>query len=56
MADLPELLLAHLQREAREARELTSISEYEKQTPSSYKELDEGHTLLRCLEKLNYEI
>jgi hypothetical protein len=39
MPDLPEVLLAHLQREARAARELTSTGEHEKQTPSSYPEV-----------------
>jgi hypothetical protein len=35
---LPELLLAHLQREARDARELTSRSEHEHQNPSPFQQ------------------
>jgi hypothetical protein len=56
MHDLPQLLLAHLQHEAKDAREPVSREEYEEQIPASYQQLDECRTLSQCLKMLNYEI
>jgi hypothetical protein len=55
MSDLPKVLLAHLQREARDARDRAREprEETERQIPTSYQQLDEGLSLLRCLKILN---
>jgi hypothetical protein len=53
MHDLPQSLLAHLQREARDARDRARASreETEKQIAASPQQLDESRTLLQCLKK-----
>jgi hypothetical protein len=58
MSDLPQPLLAHLQREARDARDRARASreETEKQIAASPQHLDESRTLLQCLKKLEYGI
>jgi hypothetical protein len=58
MPELQRPLLAHLQREAKNARERdgASIDENEKQIAASCQPLDEGRTLLRCLRELDYEM
>jgi hypothetical protein len=56
MPDLQELLLAHLQREARRnARERANIEENEPQIASHRQKTNEGQTLLQCLKRINYE-
>jgi hypothetical protein len=45
MHDLPQLLLAHLQREARDARIRANVSREENEIGN----LDENRTLLQCL-------
>jgi hypothetical protein len=56
MPDLQELLLTHLQREARRnARERTTIEEYEPQIATSRQKANESQTLLKCLKRINYE-
>jgi hypothetical protein len=56
MPDLQELLLTHLQREARRnARERTTIEEYEPQIAVSRQKANESQTLLKCLKRINYE-
>jgi hypothetical protein len=59
MHDLPQPLLAHLQREARDARVRANAhrEENEKQTGESRQKLDENWTLLQYLKrKLGGEI
>ena len=57
MPDLQELLLAHLQREARRnARERATIEENEPQIATSRQKANESQTLLQCLKMINYEI
>ena len=59
MHDLPQPLLAHLQREARDARVRANASreENEKQTEESHQKIDENWTLLQYLKrKLGGEI
>jgi hypothetical protein len=58
MHDLPQSLLAHLQREARDARDRVRASreETEMQIAASPQQLDESRTLLQCLKKLKYGI
>jgi hypothetical protein len=57
MPDLQDLLLAHLQREARRnARERTTIEENEPQVATSRQKTNESQTLLQCLKRINYEI
>jgi hypothetical protein len=53
MHDLPQPLLAHLQREARDARVLANASreENEKQIRESRQQLDGNLTLLQCLKR-----
>jgi hypothetical protein len=53
MHDLPQPLLAHLQREARDARVRANASreESEKQTGESREQLDENLTLLQYLKR-----
>ena len=50
MPDLPQPLLAHLQREARDERDRARASrvETEKQIAASPQQLDERRTLLQC--------
>jgi hypothetical protein len=55
MPDLQEPLLAHLQREARKARERPSIEEDEPQIAAS-RQTNESRTLRQCLKTVNYEI
>jgi hypothetical protein len=57
MPELQELLLAHLQREARRnARERATIEENEPQIATSRQKTNESQTLLECLKRINYEI
>jgi hypothetical protein len=56
MSDLAQPLLAHLQREAKDARELASREENEKQIAASCQPPDECRTLLQYLKNLNYEM
>jgi hypothetical protein len=58
MSDLPQPLLAHLQREARDARDRARASseETEKQITASPQNLGESRTLLQCLQNLKYGI
>jgi hypothetical protein len=58
MHDLPQPLLAHLQREARDEwdRARASRVETEKQIAASPQQLDESRTLLQCLKSLKYGI
>ena len=56
MPDLQELLLAHLQREARNARERAAIEERELQIAASRRQTDESRKLLQYLKTVNYEI
>jgi hypothetical protein len=58
MSDLPQPLLAHLQREARDARDQARASreETEKQTAASPQQLGESRTILQCVKKLEYGI
>jgi hypothetical protein len=58
MHDLPQSLLAHLQREARDERDRARASrvETEKQIAASPQQLDESRTLLQSLKKLKYGI
>ena len=56
MLDLPQPLIAHLKQEAKDARELASREENEKQIAASPQQLDEGRTLLQSLKKLKYGI
>jgi hypothetical protein len=53
MHDLPQPLLAHLQREARDARVRANASreENEKQIGESRQKPDENRTLLQCLKR-----
>jgi hypothetical protein len=52
MHDLPQPLLAHLQREAREARVRANASrENEKTIGDSRQQLDEHLTVLQCLKR-----
>jgi hypothetical protein len=53
MHDLPQPLLAHLQREAREARVRANASreENEKQIGESRQQADENLTRLQCLKR-----
>jgi hypothetical protein len=56
MSDLPLPLLAHLQREARDARDLARASseETEEQIAASPQQLGESRTLVQCLKRLQY--
>lgn len=56
MHDLPQPLFAHLKREAKDARELASREENEKQIAASCQPPDEGRTLLQYLKNFNYEM
>ena len=58
MSDLPQPLLAHLQREARDARDKARASreETEKEIAASPQQLGESRTLLQCLKELKYGI
>ena len=58
MSDLPLELLAHLQREARDARDRARASreETEKEIAASPQQLGESRTLLQCLKELKYGI
>jgi hypothetical protein len=58
MSDLPQLLLAHLQREARDARDGARAprEETEKQIAATPQQLGEGHSLLQLLKNLRYGI
>jgi hypothetical protein len=58
MSDLPQPLLVHLQREARDARDRARASreEAEKQIAASPQQPDESRTLLQSLKKLRYGI
>jgi hypothetical protein len=58
MSDLPLQLLAHLQREARDARDRATASrdETETQIAASPQQLGESRTLVQCLKKLKYGI
>jgi hypothetical protein len=58
MSDLPQPLLAHLQREARDARDRArgSREETEKQIAASPQQLGESRTILQCVKKLEYGI
>ena len=58
MSDLPQPLLAHLQREARDARDRARASreETEKEIATSPQQLGESRTLLQCLKELKYGI
>jgi hypothetical protein len=58
MYDLPQPLLAHLQREARDTRDQdrASSEENEKQIGASRQKLDKSRTLLQFLERLKYDI
>jgi hypothetical protein len=56
MLDLPQPLLGHLKQEEKDARELASREENEKQIAASCQPPDEGRTPLQCLKNLNYEM
>ena len=49
MHDLPQLLLAHLQREARDARVRANVSREENEKQIG--KLDDNRTLLQCLKR-----
>jgi hypothetical protein len=56
MPDLQELLLAHLQREARKkACKQATIEENELEIATSRQKTNESQTLLQCLKRINYE-
>jgi hypothetical protein len=58
MSDLPQLLLVHLQREARDARVRARASgeETEQQIAPTTQQLGESHALLECLKRLQYGV